>query len=183
MSQVTAIALPMLLFAVCGCAGVPTHQSSAVPVLATTGTLVVKKIELDDRNTLLVTQEGSNVVHVEILYARERMLVQRFTSGNGTIDADDIRTVSLDAKSNDSEYVITIHVHGSNYGAMIGLVVYRLVWWEFFIIPDDVFSIGDIDEDGALEIWCGRLQGKTFAFARGLLKEKPPANKDVEPPR
>jgi hypothetical protein len=141
---------------------------------------VIKEIRLDKLNTLVVRQEDERTVSVEILYTERRNLVQRFTSGNGLVEADDIRTVNLAGSSEDPQYLVTIHVWGSNYGAMIGIIVYRLIWWEFLIIPYDRFSVADIDGDGVLEIQCERLQRKTYDFVRGVLKEKATANKSLK---
>jgi hypothetical protein len=141
---------------------------------------VIKEIRLDKLNTLVVRQEDEHTVSVEILYTERRNLVQRFTSGNGLIEADDIRAVNLGGSSKDPQYLVTIHVWGSNYGAMIGIIVYRLIWWEFLIIPDDRFFLTDIDGDGILEIQCERLQKKTYDFVRGVLKERATANKSLK---
>ncbi len=129
---------------------------------------VIKEIRLDDLNTLVVRQEDEHNVCAEILYGARRSLVQRLTSGNGWIEPDDVRAVSLGSK--ETEYLVSIHVWGSNYGAMTGIIVYKLIWWKFFIIPDDKFSVKVVD--GVLEIRCERLQEKTYQFVRGVLKEK-----------
>ena len=136
---------------------------------------IVKEIRLDDLNTLIVRQESERTATVEILYTAKRNLVQRFTSGNGWVEASDIRAVKLDGGY--PQYLVTIHVWGSNYDAMIGIIVYKLIWWEFLIIPDDRFSLADIDGDGFLEVKCERLQQKTYDFVRGVLKERPLTNR------
>ncbi len=141
---------------------------------------VIKEIRLDKLNTLVVRQEDEHTVSVEILYTERRNLIQRFTSGNGFVEANDIRAVNLSGSSKDPQYLVTIHVWGSNYGAMIGIIVYRLIWWEFLIIPDDRFSVADVDGDGVLEIQCERLQQKTYDFVRGVLKEKATVNKSLK---
>jgi hypothetical protein len=144
--------------------------STSISMAATSG--VIKEIHLDKLNTLVVRQEDEATVNVEILYTERRNLVQKFTSGNGWVETDDIRAVKLDPSNKDPEYLITIHVRGSNYGAMIGIIVHRLIWWEFLIIPDDRFSVKDIDGDGVFEVLCERLQKKTYQLVHGVLKEK-----------
>lgn len=163
------VALYFAMVVLCTLIPVPAHSD------------VIKEIRLDELNTLVVRQEDERTVSVEILYTERRNLVQRFTSGNGMIEADDVRVVNLGGSSKeDPQYLATIHVWGSNYGAMIGIIVYRLIWWEFLIIPDDRFSVVDIDGDGVLEIRCERLQQKTYDFVRGVLKEKETANKSLK---
>jgi hypothetical protein len=124
-----------------------------------------------------VTQENETTVNVDIIYGTARQLVQRITSGNGYVGDGDVRAVKLEKNplrrdAPGGEYLVTIQIRGSNYGAMMGIIVYRLIWWEFLIIPDDRFSLVDVDGDGFLEIRGERLQKKTFAFVRGILKDK-----------
>lgn len=164
--------LGLLLAGLAGCAS-SIDQASHRPVQTYTAGDVVRQIRLDEQTSLVVRhKKESHAVVVELVYGDE--IVQSYAISNGMAGKDLIQAVHLDPSSADKEYLIRIPDRSSTYGAETGVIVYRLGWWAFLLIPDDQFRVEDVDGDGVAEIICERIQNKTFRFVHGVLCETKP---------
>ncbi|HAA21814.1 MAG TPA: hypothetical protein DCR93_36460 [Cytophagales bacterium] len=129
-----------------------------------------KEIQLDEFTYLTIEQPKDRIVEVT-LSSDFRMLSQH-TIGNAMIRDEWIQRVELDTANEDQEIVITIPDASSTYGALNGIVIYKYSWWNFFIIPSDLFEIEDTDDDGIHEIVLSRREQKSYTLQSGILVEK-----------
>jgi hypothetical protein len=162
--------LGSVLIGLAGCA-TPVHQTSQKPLESHTVGDVLREIRLDDANRLVLREKnkGSMAV-VEIVFGQR--VVQSYEIGNALVEKVSINAVHLDPGHAQTEYLVRIPDRSSTFGAEKGIIVYRLQWWEFLLVPDDRFQVEDIDGDGFAELRCDRIQNKTYSLVHGVLREK-----------
>jgi hypothetical protein len=164
--------LSWLMVSAAGCRTPRYEAPRAVSELNAAGETVAV-VRLNDLNSLVVRRRDEDrTVVVEIAFADQRHIVKRHTVGNAWVERGFIQTLNLGRSNDDPEYLVRVPDRSSTFGAETGIIVYRLQWWEFLLIPDDRFTAEDIDGDGVVEIKCERIQKKVYSLARGVLHEK-----------
>lgn len=93
-----------------------------------------------------------------------KKILERHTFYNSGIIDDGYEKIKFDEKSN--SYLITIWNDTSNYGARIGVIIYKNRWWNLFILPFDKFDITDTNNDGIMEI---KHNDNIYSFNNGIL--------------
>jgi hypothetical protein len=164
--------LSWLIVCAAGCEAPRDETPRAVSELNAAGETVAV-VRLNDLNSLVVRRRDEDrTVVIEIAFTDQRQIVKRYTVGNAWVERDFVQALNLDPSNNDPEYLIRIPDRSSTFGAETGIIVYRLQWWEFLLIPDDRFTAEDTDGDGIAEIKCERIQKKVYSLARGVSHEK-----------
>jgi hypothetical protein len=167
-----SVLLISLWVSIAGCT-TPLPQPRPSSSTASAAGEIIEEVRLDASSFLVVRRrDDDRTVSVEIAFTDRRHIVKRYTVGNGWFEKGFMTAVNLDPSSNDPEYLVRVPDRTSTYGAEFGIIVYRLRWWEFLLIPDDRFSVEDIDGDGLLEVTCQRIQTKSYSLFQGVLHEK-----------
>lgn len=164
------LVLGWLFVGVIGCR-IPLDQAPKDAPAVNSARDIIQKVRLDDLNSLVVRREdGDRTVVVQIVFAER--VVKSFRIGNALVARALVEAVNLDPGNSDPKYLIRIPDRSSTFGAETGIIVYRLQWWEFLLVPDDRFRAEDVDGDGVVELRCERIQNKTYSLVRGVLREK-----------
>ncbi len=162
--------LAWLLVGLAGCA-TPVDQTSQEALDNHTAGDVLREIRLDDTNRLVLREKNKwRMAVVEIVFGER--VVQSYEIANALMEKVSINAVHLDSGRAETEYLVRIPDRSSTFGAEKGIIVYRLQWWEFLLVPDDRFRLEDVDGDGIAELRCDRIQNKTYSLAHGILREK-----------
>jgi len=161
-----------LLVSAAGCRTPIAQAPRGVPKISSASDKI-QEVRLDDLNLLVVRRDGEDHrVAVEIVFADKIGVVKNHTIRNALVEGVSVEAVQCDPSNDDTEYLIRIPDRSSTFGAVTGIIAYRLQWWEFLIIPDDRFRVQDIDTDGVAELMCDRIQKRTYSLFRGVLHEK-----------
>ncbi|MCL4456976.1 MAG: hypothetical protein M1147_11710 [Nitrospirae bacterium] len=129
-----------------------------------------KEILFDKLDHLVISEDKSGEISVALFQGKR--LTWKVTIANGMITNEDIRELELDKSNDTKEILIEIQDRTSNYGARTGIVIYKLIWWELLLIPDDAFELIYNAKDNISEIKMTRLQNKTVILNKGLLLPK-----------
>ncbi len=130
---------------------------------------------LDETYKLVLSSSVENgIAKVQIDFLEE--LVINFGCGNCEFvknESGQIKIDSLNFNENQKGYVVYTLIRGSNYSAARYFIIHKNPYWNISLLPFDIASFEDINNDGFDEII--RIQRKKdriiYRFDNGILKE------------
>jgi hypothetical protein len=141
-------------------------------VLGTSGSILagtVMKVKLDRSYTLRVEQTEKPVPRVTVSLCYLDGEVLQVIIMNALASKKSMRQVDLDRSSAEKEYLLVFPDATSTYGALNGLVVYKLETWCFQFVPGDRFELVDRDQDGTFEIKLSGGRSRVLRLEQGAL--------------